>query len=91
MALLQKIIDKIRGNESEEEGEELPDDVTRDKYLRSLRREDRVLDEAEEKQYLLRKIAARRKLKEREYLWGVKEKIRKKKEENYSFLEKHEL
>ena len=90
MALLQELWKKITGSESEPE-EEIPDDVTRDKYLRSLRREDRVLDEAEEKEYLKRKIALRRKAKLREHLWGVKEKIKETKERNQCFLGRSNL
>ena len=89
MGLLQDIWKKINGTESE--SEEIPDDVTRDKYLRSLRREDRVLDEEEEKRYLIKKIAERRKAKAREHLWGIKEKIKKRKEEQETFLGKHNL
>jgi hypothetical protein len=86
MGLIQDIISKIR-NRYNEEHEELPDDVTRDKYLRSLRREDRVLDEEEEKEYLKRKIAIRRKIKLRKELFGIKDRIRRKQQiNNNSFL-----
>lgn len=90
MGLIQDLWKKINGSEEEPE-EEIPDDVTRDKYLRSLRRENRVLDEAEEKEYLRRKIAARRKAKLRKDLYGIKEKIKQRKEENHSFLGRSNL
>lgn len=75
---LKDIIDKLRGIEQEEEKEELPDDETRDKFLRSLRREDRLLDEEEEKIYLKKKIADRKRLNLRKNLFGIKVEIHKK-------------
>jgi len=48
------------------------DDVTKDKYLRSLRRENRVIEEEREKKYLIKKIAEYKKHREREHLWGFK-------------------
>ena len=92
MGLIQNIFNKIRGKESEEDTEEfIPDNETRDKYLRSLRREDRVLDEEEEKKYLIKKIRERRKEKLRKDLFGIKDKIEKRKEHNQSFLGKSNL
>lgn len=88
MPLLQELWKKIKGEEVEEE--EMDDNITKDRYLRSLRREDRTLDEAEEKEYLKKKIALRRKAKLRKHLWGIKEKIREKKQEQ-SFLGKYKL
>ena len=78
MGLIQELWNKVRGSESEPE-EEPQDEATRDKYLRSLRREDRVMDEAEEKEYLKRKIAARKKIILRKEVFGIKDKIKKKK------------
>lgn len=90
MGLLQEIIKKMNGSE-EEPREEIPDNVTRDNHLRSLRREDRVMDEEEEKKHLIKKIAERRKHKLRTELFGIKEKIRQKKEGKTGFLGKHNL
>jgi hypothetical protein len=90
MGLLQDIIHKLM-NRNEEPKEELPDDVTRDRYLRSLRREDRVLDEEVEKEYLKKKIALRRKIKLRKELFGIKDKVRKKVNDSYSFLGRYKL
>ncbi len=91
MGLLQDLIKKIRGVESEEPEEEIPDDVTRDNYLRSLRRENRVMDEAEEKDHLIKKLAERKKAILRRDLFGIKDKIDKKKEVHQSFLGKSNL
>lgn len=92
MGLLQELIEKIRNKGEEEEKEELPDDVTRDRYLRSLRREDRVLDEEEEKEYLKRKIAYRRKIKLRKEMFGIKSRIAKKKQQKQqTFYNKYKL
>ena len=82
MGLLKDIFNKIMRRE-EEPAEEIPDDVTRDKYLRSLRRENRVLDEEEEKEYLKRKIALRKKIKLRKHLWGLKGRLREQKQQGY--------
>jgi hypothetical protein len=59
--------------ERKEEDEELPDDVTRDKYLRSLRRQRRVQLEEIEKEKLKNEIAEFNKARMRKYLWGIKE------------------
>jgi len=77
MGLIQDLIEKYKHSDTEEV-EEIPDDVTRDKYLRSLRRQDRVLDEEEEKEHLKKKIAARQKDRMRTHLYGIKDKIEKK-------------
>lgn len=90
MGLLQEVIKKFGGSE-EEPKEEIPDDVTRDNHLRSLRRENRTLDEEEEKKHLIKKIAERRKHKLRTELFGIKEKIKQKKEGQTGFLGKHNL
>ena len=90
MGLLQELWAKINGSE-EEPKEEIPDDQTRDNHLRSLRRENRVMDEAEEKEYLQKKIAARKKIILRRDMFGIKEKIKCRKEQNQSFLGKYNL
>ena len=90
MGIIQDIWKKVNGSE-EEPQEEIPDEMTRDNYLRSLRRENRVMDEAEEKEYLKKKIAARRKAILRRDLFGIKEKIKEKKEQEVSFYGKHNL
>ena len=79
MALLKDIWEKIknRGQDGEPQ-EEIPDDVTRDNYLRSLRREDRTLDEEEEKEFLKKKIANRKREKLRVHLFGIKKEVKKK-------------
>ena len=83
MALLQELIQKIREKIKEkrmeaENREELPDDMTRDKYLRSLRRQRRVQMEEIEKEQLKRHIAEFNKARTRRYLWGIKGKIKEK-------------
>jgi len=77
MGLLQELWEKYKGSDSEER-EEIPDDVTTDKYLKSLRREDRIMDEEEEKEYLKKKIAERQRQRMRKHLYGIKEKLEKK-------------
>lgn len=52
---IREIIEKFRGVEEDQE-DELPDDVTRDKYLRSLRRQRRVQLEEIEKEQLKKQI-----------------------------------
>ena len=51
--------------------EELPDEMTRDRYLRSLRRERRIQMEEVEKETLKKQIAQFRKQREEKYLWGM--------------------
>ena len=91
MGLMQDLWEKYKNKDSEEPREEIPDDMTRDKYLRSLRREDRVMDEEEEKIYLKKKIELRRKQKLKEHLFGIKEGIERKQNPNSSFLGKTKL
>jgi len=73
------IIQKIKGMTQREPQEELPDDMTRDKYLRSLRRERRMQLEELEKKHLQKQIADFKKAKAREHLWGVKDTIDERK------------
>lgn len=55
--IISKIAEKIKERkESQNQGEEIPDDVTRDKYLRSLRRQRRVQLEEVEKESLKQQI-----------------------------------
>lgn len=81
MEFIQNIMEKIkeRRQQIKEEEAELPDDVTRDKFLRSLRREDRLLDEEEEKEFLKKKIALRKKARMRKHLFGIKKELNKRK------------
>ena len=72
--VLAEIIEKIRGLGNQEEEEDIPDDVTRDKYLRSLRRQRRIQNEEIEKVQLKKKIATFNKEREKKYLWGIKDK-----------------
>lgn len=90
MGLIGDLIRKYM-NKEEEPVEEIPDDVTRDKYLRYLRRENRMIHEEAEKKYLKKKIADYRKKKLRTELFGIKDKINKKKENKASFLKRYEL
>ena len=62
----------------EQEEEELPDDVTRDKYLRSLRRERRTQMEEVEKEKLKKQIEDFKRDRTREHLFGIKKDIKKK-------------
>jgi len=58
--------------------EDIPDDQTTDKYLRSLRRQRRLQMEELEKERLKKNIAAFQKNKVRQGLFGIKEPSRKK-------------
>lgn len=60
------------------EDDGLPDDVTRDKYLRSLRRQRRLQMEEQEKIRLKKSIAAYNKKKTRKELWGISDKPKPK-------------
>lgn len=67
---LSDVFKKLLGNE---EDTSTPDDdmVTKDKYLRSLRREYRLIQEEREKKKLQLMIAAVRKAKMRKHLFGI--------------------
>ena len=73
---IKEIIQKIGGKEPEKE---YADDETRDKYLRSLRRQDRIQNEEVEKEMLINKIRDFNRARTRKHLFGVKEKLEAKK------------
>lgn len=83
--------------QNQEPKEEIPDDVTRDKYLRSLRRQRRVQMEELEKERLKRDITEFNKERARKYLWGIKETKKKhlntlkQKQTRQSFLGRYKL
>lgn len=67
--LVGNIIDKMKGRKQEDA--DLPDDVTRDNYLRSLRRQRRVQMEYLEKKQLLNDIKEFERERTREEVFGV--------------------
>lgn len=71
---IKEIVSGLIGKKEQED--ELPDDVTRDKYLRTLRRQRRTQLEEVEKETLKKKIAAYEKLRTKKHLFGVKGEIR---------------
>ena len=73
---IKEMVEKLRGIESPEE--EIDDNVTKDRYLRSLRREDRIQKEETEKEKLMIKIAEFKKARTRKHLFGIKEGIKHK-------------
>lgn len=74
------------------EREDTPDDVTTDKYLRSLRRQRRIQLEEFEKAKLLKDIRQHEIDRANKYLWGIKKQkaIKQKKalEAKYNLLNK---
>lgn len=75
---VREFLDSVKEKLSPEEGDELQDDETRDKYLRSLRRQRRIQMEEVEKEQLKKDIHEYSKARDQKYLWGVKEGIQKK-------------
>ena len=73
---IKEIIQRLRGEEQEED--ELPDDETRDKYLRSLRRERRTQMEEVEKEQLQKDIKSFQQEKMKRHLFGIKGEIKKR-------------
>lgn len=72
MILIDKLKEMISKRKEELAArEEMPDDMTRDRYLRSLRRERRVQMEEVEKQQLKQQIEEFKRQKNRTYLWGL--------------------
>lgn len=75
----KEIMEKLfKKNEVEEE--EIDDDVTTDKYLRSLRRQRRLQMEEIEKEQLKKKIADFNRNKIKKHLFGIKDNAKKQKQ-----------
>ena len=74
---MKEIMQRLKQRETER-GEELPDDVTRDKHLRSLRREMRTFHEKDEKKALIKELRRRKKQELREHLFGITGEQKKK-------------
>ena len=89
MALKDILIKLMSRNE--EQGEEIPDDVTRDKYLRSLRRQRRTQMERLEKRRLIQQIADFEKNETRKNLFGIKDNFQKKERLNKIIKEKKQI
>jgi len=70
MALID-VLRKLKGSTEQKEPETFTDDETRDKYLRSLRRERRMQMEELEKKLLKKKIAEFKKQKMKRELFGI--------------------
>lgn len=68
---LKDILGKIKKMNELPEKEDLPDDMTRDKYLRSLRRQRRVQMEEIEKEHLKKQISEFEKQRTRNNLFGM--------------------
>ena len=77
--VLKELIEKLKGMRNEEEQEIVDDNETRDKYLRSLRREKRTQMEEGEKEKLIKEIAEHKKQRIRKHLFGIKDNAEKKK------------
>ena len=76
---IQDIIERLKGmRKDEQQKDDIPDDVTRDKHLRSLRRMDRKQNEEIEKEELIQKIADFNLARTRKHLFGIKEGLEKK-------------
>jgi hypothetical protein len=78
MTIMDKLKDKFRGLQRYEDRidkkyRDMDDTVTRDRYLRSLRREKRIIDEKYEKEKLKKFIKDERAKETRTYMWGVKD------------------
>ncbi len=85
---LQDIIDKIKEmRANKEDKEEIPDHITRDKQLRSLRRMRRIQNEETEKVTLKKEIEEFNKQRTREHMFGIKDGLERKIEaKKYSIL-----
>lgn len=71
---IKEIVEKLRGIEAPDE--EIDDNETKDRYLRSLRREDRIQKEEVEKEQLKIKIAEFKRARTAKHLFGIKEGIK---------------
>ena len=77
MGLLQDMIKKWRERKEAAETMDIDDNATKDRYLRSLRRERRIQLEEVEKEELKKVIEAYKQARTRRYLWGVKDEAEK--------------
>lgn len=75
---IEKVMEIIKKIGGVEEKEELPDDVTRDKHLRSLRRMRRTQNEEIEKEQLKKQIAEFNTERTRKHMFGIKGKLEKR-------------
>ena len=69
---IKEFLHNMKERMANREVESYADDETRDRYLRSLRRERRIQMEQEEKKMLIAKINAYKKRQREEHLWGTK-------------------
>jgi hypothetical protein len=70
--MLKEAIEKLKGLAYLDELEEQDDEVTKDRYLRSLRRERRIQMEEEEKKHLIKAVKEYKKDRDRKHFWGMK-------------------
>lgn len=75
MTLVEKIMEKIKGKEIDDDA---PPREIRDRYLESLRRERQVQLNEDEKEYLKQRIAQVKKEKVKRYMFGIKDKPERK-------------
>lgn len=76
---LRDMIDRVRGMMTKQEPDvDIDDNVTKDRYLRSLRREMRMHNEEEEKKFLLKRLADIKRQKLRENMFGIKQREKEK-------------
>ena len=84
MSIIKDLIDKMKQNIEERSNinkDVSQDEITKDNYLRSLRRERRMQLEEMEKEKLKREIEMFKKEKQRKYLWSLKS-VKEKKYNN---------
>lgn len=96
MGILRSIYQhfKEKREEALREREDLPDDVTTDKYLRSLRRQRRMQLEEFEKERLIKAIRQHEIDRANKYLWGVKKQKKRTREmldRSYNITNKFKL
>lgn len=75
MGILNDLMDKWKEIKNKQNGEkeEIPDEITRDRYLRSLRRQWRVINEQKEKENLKRAISKHFRQETRRNVYGMRE------------------
>ena len=76
---------------NEEPEEEIPDDVTRDNYLRSLRRQRRTQMEKLEKRRLIQQIADFERNEVRVNIFGIKDNFQKKERLTQAIKKKRQI
>ena len=94
MSVITYLKEKLNKIKTERDNiKDIDDNVTTDKYLRSLRREMRLFQEKKEKEFLKKKLVEIKLKESRRNMWGIKSPAEKRQElidrKKYSIMQNH--